>query len=362
MEIKKLKFTLLIIFTSLLALNASAQTAKYSNEFLSLGVGARAFGMSNSVVASTNDVYAGYWNPAGLTQMNTQYQGSLMHSEYFGSIAKYDFGAIAYKVDDRSNIAFSIIRFGVDDIPNTTELIDAGGNINYDRISSFSAVDYAFIGSYARKMNDPRMSVGANVKVVHRKIGDFAKSFGFGIDFGMQYQLERFKFGIMARDISTTFNAWSYNIDENTKKVFENTGNEIPENGLEVTVPKFILGAAYVAKISSKFKVNTELNFDLNTDGQRNVLISSKYLNIDPHAGIEVDYRNIAFLRAGIGNIQRQRDFDGTESTMMMPNMGIGVKIKNIHIDYALTDIGNSSESLYSNVFSLKIELGKNAN
>lgn len=362
MEIKKVRLTLLLVFTVMIYHNSNAQTAKYSNEFLSLGVGARAFGMSNSLVASTNDVYAGYWNPAGLTQMNTQYQGALMHSEYFGSIAKYDYGAIAYKVDDRSNIAFSVIRFGVDDIPNTTELIDAGGNINYDRISSFSAVDYAFIGSYARKMKDPRLSMGANVKVVHRKIGDFAKSFGFGIDFGMQYQIEQFKFGLMARDISTTFNAWSYNIDENTKKVFENTGNEIPENGLEITSPKFILGASYIAKLSSKFQLNSEVNFDLNSDGQRNVLISSKYINIDPHAGIELDYRNIAFLRAGIGNIQRQRDFNGTESTMMMPNMGIGVKIKNIHIDYALTDIGNSSESLYSNVFSLKIELGKNAN
>lgn len=362
MEINKIKFTIVFIFASLLASNSFAQTAKYSNEFLSLGVGARAFGMSNSVVASTNDVYAGYWNPAGLTQMNTQFQGSLMHSEYFGSIAKYDYGAVAYKVDDRSNIAFSIIRFGVDDIPNTTELIDAGGNINYDRVSSFSAVDYAFIGSYARKMKDPRMSLGANVKVVHRKIGDFAKSIGFGLDFGMQYHLEHFKFGIMARDISTTFNAWSYTLDENTKKVFENTGNEIPENGLEITAPKFIIGAAYIAKLSPKFKLNTEVNFDLNTDGQRNVLISSKHFNIDPHAGLELDYRNIAFLRAGLGNIQKQINFDGTSSTMMMPNMGIGVKIKNIHIDYALTDIGNSSESLYSNVFSLKIELGKQAN
>jgi hypothetical protein len=362
MEINKIKFTIVFIFATLLASNSFAQTAKYSNEFLSLGVGARAFGMSNSVVASTNDVYAGYWNPAGLTQMNTQFQGSLMHSEYFGSIAKYDYGAVAYKVDDRSNIAFSIIRFGVDDIPNTTELIDAGGNINYDRVSSFSAVDYAFIGSYARKMKDPRMSLGANVKVVHRKIGDFAKSIGFGLDFGMQYHLEHFKFGIMARDISTTFNAWSYTLDENTKKVFENTGNEIPENGLEITAPKFIIGAAYIAKLSPKFKLNTEVNFDLNTDGQRNVLISSKHFNIDPHAGLELDYRNIAFLRAGLGNIQKQINFDGTRSTMMMPNMGIGVKIKNIHIDYALTDIGNSSESLYSNVFSLKIELGKQAN
>lgn len=359
MEIKKLRFIFYCLVCLTLSVESIAQTAKYSNEFLSLGVGARAFGMSNAVVASTADVYAGYWNPAGLSQMNKTYQAALMHSEYFGSIAKYDYGAFAYKVDDRTNIALSIIRFGVDDIPNTTELIDAGGNVNYDRVTKFSAVDYAFIGSYARKALNPNLSYGANVKVVHRKIGDFAQSWGFGIDLGMQYRWRNFRLGAMAHDISTTFNAWSYSLDENTKKVFQDTGNEIPENGLEITLPKFILGAAYTAKINNKFRLNTEINFDINTDGQRNVLISSKYFNVDPHAGLELDYKNIAFLRGGVGNIQKVTEFDGSQNTTLMPNVGLGIRIKNIYIDYALSDIGNSSESLYSNVFSLKLDIGK---
>ena len=42
-------------------------TPKYSNEFLSIGVSAKALGMSNAVVAGSDDVTAGYWNPAGLT-------------------------------------------------------------------------------------------------------------------------------------------------------------------------------------------------------------------------------------------------------------------------------------------------------
>ena len=47
----------------------SQTSRKYSNEFLNIGVDASALGMSNAVVASTNDVNSGYWNPAGLVHI-----------------------------------------------------------------------------------------------------------------------------------------------------------------------------------------------------------------------------------------------------------------------------------------------------
>lgn len=350
---RKVLLSLCLLFTSVFGFS---QSRKYSNEFLSLGVGSRAFGMSNAVVASTNDVHAGYWNPAGLTQMSGNLQVGLMHAEYFGDIAKYDYGAVGYKIDDKSNFALSVVRFGVDDIPNTTELIDAGGNINYDRISSFSAVDYAFIGTYARKLQNEKWSIGGNVKVINRKVGDFAKAWGFGLDFGAQYQMKHFTFAAMARDVSTTFNTWSYTLTDETKEVYTRTGNEIPENSIEITNPKLILGAAYHTKIGSKFGVLAELDADISTDGQRNTLISANPFSIDPHIGLEIDYRKIAYLRTGLGNIQKVKEFDGSESTSMQPNFGIGLKIKNVSIDYALTNIGNLSDALYSNIFSLRID------
>jgi hypothetical protein len=45
---------------------------------------------------------------------------------------------------------------------------------------------------------------------------------------------------------------------------------------------------------------------------------------------------------------------------MMQFNLGLGVKIKDsFQIDYALTDIGNQSIALYSNVFSIKVNFNK---
>src|SRR5690554_7176908 len=75
-----------------------------------------------------------------------------MHSEYFAGIAKYDYIGLAHSIDEKSAVGFAAIRFGVDDIPNTTQLIDNEGNIDYDRITLFTAADYGFLFSYGRKL------------------------------------------------------------------------------------------------------------------------------------------------------------------------------------------------------------------
>ncbi len=59
-----MKVYILVLMLSISVGSLFAQ--KYSNEFLSIGVGAKAQALGNAVVAQTNDVTAGVWNPAGL--------------------------------------------------------------------------------------------------------------------------------------------------------------------------------------------------------------------------------------------------------------------------------------------------------
>jgi len=337
---------------------AIAQAPKYSNEFLSIGVGARGLGMSGAQVASVNDITSGYWNPAGLTLGKGDLQLGLMHAEYFAGIAKYDYAAIAAPVDETRTIGFSFIRFAIDDIIDSTELLDADGNIDYDRLKSFSAADYAFLFSYAKKTGIEGLRYGGNIKVVHRKVGSFATAWGFGLDAGIQYEKGKWKFGAMGKDITSTFNAWSYNTSQ-LEAVFQQTNNEIPENGLEVTLPKLILGASYKTNLHDKITIEPELDVDVTFDGQRNVVISSDPISLDPHLGIEFGYADMIFLRGGVGNVQKVKDIDGGTSTSVQPNLGVGVKIKNVSIDYALTNLGSVGETLYSNIFSIRIQLFK---
>jgi hypothetical protein len=74
-----MKFFTRIILLAGLTLTATAygQAPKYSNEFLSIGVGARALGMSNSCVAGVNDVTSGYWNPQALAKWQAKYRWAL---------------------------------------------------------------------------------------------------------------------------------------------------------------------------------------------------------------------------------------------------------------------------------------------
>jgi hypothetical protein len=352
---QKSKFYLSAV-AGLLSTALVAQTPKYSNEFLAIGVGARGLGLSGAMSAMVNDATAGYWNPAGLTKVKGNLQIALMHSEYFAGIAKYDYGSFAAPIDATKTIGVSIIRFAVDDIIDSTDLIDKDGNIDYDRLKSFSSADYAFLFSYAQKTKITGLSLGANAKVVHRKVGDFAKAWGFGLDAGAQYEKGKWTFAAVGKDITSTFNAWTYNT-ENLEAVFNQTGNAIPENGLEVTLPRLILGTAFKTNIIKKITVNPAIDLDITFDGKRNVPVKTDVMSIDPKIGVEFGYDDFIFLRAGLGNIQTIKNIDASTSTTAQPNIGIGLRLRNVIIDYALTNIGNSSESLYSNVFSLRLNI-----
>jgi len=340
---------------------SSTVAPKYSNEFLQIGVGADALGMANAVVAQTNNVNSAYWNPAGLVHVDKWLEVSLMHSEYFAGIAKYDYLGLAHSIDEKSTLAFSAIRFAVDDIPNTTQLIDNNGNIDYDRITTFTAADYAFLLSYARKTKIEGLSIGGSFKVIYRKIGSFAKSWGFGLDAGAQYQTKNnWKFGLMARDVTSTFNAWVFTLDQETQEVFLATGNSLPQNGLELTLPRLILAGYKKFDIGKKgFHASGELNLEVTTDGRRNTILKSNVVSADPRFGIQIGFKTFVALRAGISNLQYVKNFDDTQKLNIQPNIGIGLNFKNFYLDYAFTDIGDASVALYSHVISLRIKLNK---
>lgn len=333
-------------------------TPKYSNEFLSIGVSARALGMGSAQVGAVRDVTSAYWNPAALTGIQHQYEFSLMHAEYFAGIAQYDYAGFSTPLGNQNQIAVSLIRFGVDDIPDTRFLYDANGALNYNNIQFFNAADYALLLSFARDISD-RFKLGANAKVIHRNVGKFAQAWGFGLDVGGIYIQKRMTVGLMLRDITTTYNAWSHDA-ELVRDIYAQTNNEVPLNSVEITLPKAIASIAYDWKIGDKFNLLTALDLETTFDGARNTLISSSTLSIDPKFGLELGFKNLVFVRGGVSNFQYIKDFEGLESLNFLPSAGLGVILnERFQIDYALSDLGDVSESPYSHIFSVKVSLEK---
>jgi len=355
----------LSLFTTIICISATAQFRKYSNEFLNIGAGARGLAMGSAQVASVNDGTAGYWNPAGLVGVKDHPQTNLMHAEYFAGIGKYDYASVVFPTSNNKRaIGITGLRFAVDDIMNTLFLVEPDGSINYNNIQAFSSADYAFLFSYAQKLKESankNIHFGLNAKVIHRSVGKFAKAWGFGLDAGLQILHNKWKFGIAARDITTTFNAWSFNFTEKEKEILYLTNNDIPVKSTEQTAPRLVLGIARDFKLGKKSSLLAEANFDFTFDGQRNTVISADPISIDPKMGLELNVNNVFYLRAGINNFQKALSDGDTLNQkkvwIYQPGGGAGFRIQNVTIDYAFTNLANQSNPLFTHVFSLKLNM-----
>ncbi len=370
-----MKRSLLLFFLtiSIVFKSFSQNATKYSNEFLQIGVGARSLAMGGAMLASSNDVYSGYWNPAGLTGIKSNAQVALMHAAYFAGIANYDYGAWAAKAGDKGAIGISLIRFGVDGIANTFDLI-RNGEIDYTRVSSFNTTDFAAIFSYAqtetfRSFRNLDFSWGGSMKIVRRKVGPFAKSSGFGFDAGCKFEntKKNWSLGIVIRDATSTFNSWRYTFTDAQKDILVTTGNAIPKNTLEITLPR-IMGGFAKSWEKNNWRFLAELDASITLDGKRNTLIRTNLLSIDPYCGGEIGYEisdaNKLFFRIGVNNYQQYTNDKGNRISSVMPNVGLGICLGKFTIDYALTNlnaVAGNGPALYSNIFSLKLDIQRDA-
>ncbi len=355
---KKVFLTILAIIT--LSQVYSQEFRKYTNNFLYNGFDARGIALGNSVVASSGDVFASFWNPAGMQNLDsTRTQIGYMH--VFDGLYNFDVAGVAFPTKNNHVLTLSGVRYGVDDIPNTIFLVDESGNIDSDNITTFSAADYGVFISYSKPIKSEKITIGGSAKIIHRNYGEFAKAWGGGIDIGARYRSlnSKLQMGALIKDLVGTYTSWDFNFsDPEIVAVFEKTGNEIPKSGsIEATSPSLVLGALY--RISAgKFNINPEANLDVTFDGKRNTFIKSDPISIDPHLGIEVGFDNMLFARGGINNLQEITDSETeVREWSIQPSAGAGIKLPGFELDYALTQYDLRQE--VTHLVTLKLGLVK---
>ena len=312
------------LLTTLLVLSSTLQAqtviAKYAGEFMALGVGGRALGMGGAFVAVANDVTSGYYNPAGLANLNYP-QLALMHSEQFGNLVNYDYGAVAIPFQNDMSFGLSIMRLGVDGIPDTRDArIDTNGDgvinesdelrLNYGLITEFSNQDWAFYLTFAKRQTED-FYWGINAKIIRRDLAEFSAT-GIGFDVGAYYTpLENLFVGANLQDATTTLVAWS-------------TGRN------ELVSPTLKVGAAYKVVEFLGGYIMPALDLDIRFENRQ---FASNFnvgpVSFDMHAGLEYTFKELIYVRGGYNDVKQF-------------TIGAGVKLPKLNIDYSFARFSES--------------------
>ena len=311
---------------------AGTGIGKYAGEFLSIGVGGRALGMGGAFVAMANDVTAGYWNPAGLSRIDYP-EITFMHDERFGNLMNYDYGAVAIPFGERSSLGLSVIRLSVDGVPDTRNaLIDNNGNgvldtddrLDYNKITFFSAADWAVLFSYAKKHSDD-FYYGANIKLIRRELGENG-AFGIGFDVAVLYHaFTDFYLGANFQDVTTTLIAWD-------------TGTN------ELISPTLKLGSVYYFDwLGGRFA--PAFDFDVRFEGRKFASTTNLGpVSLDLHGGLEYSFKNLIAVRAGYSDIGQL-------------TFGAGVHLPKFDVDYSFAKFDATDQLGNTHRISLKFTL-----
>lgn len=356
---------LFIIVFSFSSGYAQSTLAKYGNDFLSTGAGARALGMGGAHTALANDVTAGYWNVAGLANLDRP-EVIYMHSERFGGIVGYDYGSFAMPLTSGSGvIGVSFFRQGVDNIANTLNAWDntrgTSGGPREDAesyITRFSAADMAVYISYAKRQ-DERLSYGVSAKIIHQRLGPFANAWGYSLDVGAQLKTDIVDLGVSVQDVTTMQKMWTVNEEEfngsNGQSFQETFGDSIPSGQNEYVLPSLRIGASKVFSIND-FDIVGAADLNLLFENRQAYYLNISRMSIEPHIGAEVTYKKRISARAGLTDF-----IDDPESGFSVsPTLGLGFRVATFYIDYGFASFAGVSSSLgYTHRISLKFDLKK---
>lgn len=292
-------FTYIFIITSILICIPVAADSTDIHEnagtramtFLKIGVGAKAMGMGESQVAATDDLYASFWNPAGLASLQKP-QLALMHNEWFAGI-NHEFVGFALPIGNNTvGVSANFLSFG------ELQGRDQEGN----ETTLFRPYDLAVVVSYARRIGNT-LAFGANAKFLREQIADDSGR-GIAFDLGGLYAFSNVP-------LSLGFNA--QHIGPRVKYV---------EDAFELPFT-LRLGTAY--RLWNEAVILT-MDFIRPTDNDNSIGIGGAYT-----------IGNVLQLRTGYNYKFGGNDLGATSGL----RGGFGLTLRRFQIDYALIPFGD---------------------
>ncbi|MCF8427479.1 MAG: PorV/PorQ family protein [Bacteroidia bacterium] len=304
----------------------NSRTGGSGMQFLKIPHDARSTSMAGAVVGITNDVSALFWNPAGITKVDTgKVNFQLSHTRYYANSSANFFGAVA-KVRQHSYVGLTVQSLNYGEMEETTEWqpYGTGRNVNTSNV---------LVGlSYAQVLTD-NFSFGVNGKWAHEGIADVRVN-NVLFDLGLTYNI-----GLMNSKFGVVFSNFGLNVaPDGTVSILKLNGEQQVTNFSEVSVPSvFRIGGA-LDPIHTKLNVLT-LSAQLNHPTDNNESFAT---------GAEYGYKNILFARTGY-------EF-GSDENYRFPTAGFGMRLQRRFGAFRF-DYGFSNKSRLGNIHRLTLSI-----
>ena len=279
---RNLLFSLLLLFTSmahaqLLPSYGDSRTATTGWQFLKIAPDARSAGMSESYLAVVNDVSALYWNPAGITRLDTsKFNFAVDYTDYAAG-TKMNFGGITYRIDDNTLVGVSMQYFDAGEMDVTTEFLPFGYG------QTFRATDLGLGVSFAKELTD-QFGFGVTARYVREDLASVHNQ-NLVFDFGFQYDI-----GIQNTRFAVAITNFGFNTNPGGDIVVVSLNDTVSVSEFkEIAVPTiFRLGFAWDAIKNDKNVLTASMQLDHPTDN-----------NETYSAGIEYGWKHLFYARTG---------------------------------------------------------------
>jgi len=268
--------------------------------FLKIGLGARPASMGEAFSAVADDIYAIYWNPAGLIQFEgTQITGT--HAEWFQNI-RHEFIAFSSPLSKDLVFAMSIFGLYMTDLEKRSWSFEAPEADPTSPESKFASYDIAGTAACGYKFSE-KFNAGIGLKVIYERIDDY-NAWDFAADIGGIYRpwADNLQFGLVVQNIGP-------------KLKFIEKSYWLPVN----------------LKFGTAFRI-PEWNFLLALDINQSI---DDYMTID--LGAEEKITEFLALRAGY----KYKWFGNDLGALSGLTAGIGFKLYGYHLDYGFAPYGD---------------------
>ncbi len=318
----------LMLLASVSFLASAANEARIgtaAGQELLIPVGARGLAIGGSSVVLMTGAEAIYWNPAGLSEMNTGVDVLLSNMNYFADIGVL-YGAIGVKVGDLGNLGFSIKSLSFGSIPVTTDNFPDGNGQQY------SPTFITLGATYAKALTD-RISVGVTTMIISERIMDASAS-DVAFNFGLQYRnlgVEGLDLGLAVKNIGPNMQFGGSSLLVSADASNSLRGSQFYSiNAASNELPSYIeMGLGYRRKLD-----------EMNQVSVAGLFRNNNHQDDEYNLGAEYGFNNLLFLRGGYSfSPQAPKDVTGANSYVYDYTVGAGVHYLvgdvDLSVDYA---------------------------